>query len=106
MYRMFAFCGQYKLKGLDLGDKFKTTKVTNMNNMFAHCAQLSGEYIDISSMTFDAVTDYTNIFDYCAYQGKSQYSDAKIYVNSASRNFVVTNKELTWQEANIIVGSI
>lgn len=49
------FCNCSKLKSLDLGDKFDTSNVTDMNQMFNHCSSLEsldlGDKFDTSNVT-------------------------------------------------------
>ena len=58
------FNGMSKVKRIDLGPKFNTSNVTNMNNMFNNCSQL--QEIDLSSFDTRKVTDFTNMFNACS----------------------------------------
>ena len=100
MDEMFRWCGMEAMTSLDLGDKFHTSNVTSMRYMFQHCGSTAMTSLDISAMTFNSVTSYDDIFKYCG------ISSIKVYVNSVSKNFVVTNKYTSWSENNIIVGSM
>lgn len=91
--------GRY-LTSLDLGDKFNTTKVTNMDQMFYSCG--ASMTLDISAMSFTSnLTSYYQIFVQCG------EVTTKVYVkDSAAKTWVTNNKNANWSNSNIIIGSI
>ena len=58
----FEFWGFRNLAKIDL-DSFDTSKVTNMNSMFANCTSL--EDLDLSGFDTSKVTDMNSMFSHC-----------------------------------------
>ena len=102
MYYMFFSCGYTAMTSLDLGDKFDTSKVTNMGGMFATCGYLAMVNLDISAITFPStLTSYSVIFSSCG------RPSCKVYVKSATeKTWVEVNKNSYWSNSNIIVGHL
>ena len=90
------------MTSLDLGEKFDTSSVTDMNSMFAYCGCTVMTELDISAMTFpNTLTNYSQIFNYCG------LTNCQVYVKSATeKTWVETNKNSNWSNDNIIVGHL
>ena len=78
------------MKELDLGDKFDTTNVTNMNRMFDNCgySQMTSLYLGDKFNTIHVI-DMTNMFYAC---GNSQMTSLDL--GQAFRNIAAINDSI------------
>ena len=98
MMNMFTYTGQKATNfSLKLGDKFDTSNVKSMTNMFFSTGNKNDNLVlDLSNLSFDSVTEYTNFIN--------TKTTTTIYVKSeVEKNWILDKKFTGVNNDNIIV---
>lgn len=81
---------------MSLGDKFFTPKVKTMRNMFWGTGGKSDKFIlDLSNLSFDSVTEYTNFIN--------TKTTTTIYVKSEVERNWILDKNFTGVNSNNVI---
>ena len=81
MENMFKDCGKENMITLDLGDKFYTTNATNMDNMFNGCGQNAMKTLNLGPAFTKVANRHTNFMTNCGTTGLVIYAPESIYSN-------------------------